>query len=406
MIFGNFAKKLINRRGYQKYMKKVMLGKKMKYIVCVFMVLLACVSVVQGCRNAMAYPMGSFDFQYDSAKYIAMRIDPYEETLNPTGMQEKLGLDVFYGPLEANQFASVLVMLIPFTFFEPMTANCIFLIFNLICTLGCFVLIKKLFFSENNNIFTNICIGAFFLIGTPWRNNVGNGQHTIFSFFFFLLCLYFSERKQWFESGISLAIAFFKYTLTVPMALYLIYKRKIKELAVSVIIHIVFLFMSSIWLRKPMIEMIVDPLKKSVGLAQHGSYDIGATFDLGQYGMLITIVLLLGLFVYMLFGKFKGTDEEMLSLLTMFSLIIVYHRIYDYFVLIIPLIVVLKYNDNNIFQYISKMLIYLIIMYVFVGQKIITVLFPEIIAKMDYLYALIYYFTIMFWFFEILKRKD
>lgn len=44
-------------------------------------IITALISIYSGCRNAMAYPSGSFDFQYDSAKFLAKRVNSYEESI-------------------------------------------------------------------------------------------------------------------------------------------------------------------------------------------------------------------------------------------------------------------------------------------------------------------------------------
>lgn len=387
-------------------MKSLIKGNKTKILICICLIALAGISVVQGCRNAMTYPMGSFDFQYDSAKYIALGIDPYEESLNPTGLQKKLNLEYYYGGLEANQFPSMLMMLIPFTFFPPMTANFLFLVFNLGCTLGILVLLKKLFLPDDNNMIEMICLIFIFLFGTPWRNNIGNGQHTIFAFFFFMFCLYLSNKNYRINAGISLAISFFKYTLTVPMALYLVYKRRIKELIVAVSIHGILTVLASFWLKMSIVDLIMKPLRVASHLAGEGSYDINSIFHLGEYGMIVTAILIILVFIYAVVGKFPGNDEELLALLTIFSLVIVYHRIYDYFVLIIPFIVFVLKKRTNLINQVGKLMLCICVAYVSIVNKIITIILPSILEDIDSLYSLFLYSTMIILAIGIYKNQN
>lgn len=363
--------------------------RKIIAIILVCMCCLAVVSFMQGCTNAVKYPKGSFDFQYDSAKYILLGINPYTETLYPTGMQEKLGLDVFYDALEANQFPSMLLVLLPYAFFEPMVANWLWMLSNVFFSVGILVLVKKMFFNniyqmwlraneriallfpEKDCIIAYMFFACMFFIGLPWRNNIGNGQHTIMAFFFFLLALYLSDmHKEWW-AGVALAISFFKYTLTVPLALIFIHKKKYKELVVSVVLHIIGTLLSAVWLNASVIDLLVLPLKKSTGLATAGAYDIASIFKLSNWSLLISSILMVVLLLYVLVGKFKGSEEELFSLLIMLSLIIVYHREYDYFVLIIPLIVFgLKCWQTEIGR-IGKWILFFDVIYVFVISRLI-----------------------------------
>lgn len=381
-------------------------------IFCIVLLVFAMVSVVQGCRNAVAYPAGSFDFQWDSAKFLSMGINPYQETLNPTGKQEEMGFDIYYSSLEANQFPSMLMILLPYTIFTPMLANLLWLLSNLLFSAGIIVLIKNLFFDnaffgikESVSIWQNesslwayIPFIALFFIGLPWRNNIGNGQHTIMAFFFFLWSLYLCEKKsnKWYYifAGILLAISFFKYTLTVPLAIYYFYKKEYKILGISVGIHILLTVAAAWWLRAPVWEMIIVPLKIASGMASAGAYDIGSVFGLGRVGMVLTIFILLAVFVYFLFGNFKGTDGEMISLLLMLSLIIVYHMIYDYFVLIVPWIVFLLKKGASKLLMIGKTMLTGCVFFVFVIEKIISAVFGRVVF-LEVAFALFYYLTIV-----------
>lgn len=368
--------------------------KRIKTIILSIVILLALVSTASGVRNAISSKMGSFDFQYDSAKYIALGLNPYMESLNPTGLQEQLGLGEYYGPLEANQFPSMLLMLIPFTLFQPMTANILFCCFNLFCTAGILILLKKMYWKNTLESWKYIVFCGIMLIGTPWRNNIGNGQHTIFSFFFILLSIWLSDRNKTLASGVSLSVAFFKYTLTVPMAIYFVYKKKYKELFAAVAIHVFLTLVSAGILHASVIDMIVYPLKISSGLSSNGSFDIGATFHLGKMSMLVAVIILALLLLYAARGKFPGTDQEMLAILTMISLIVIYHREYDYFVLILPLMVFGMSECHTMIVKIAKTALYIVVAYPFLVSRILYSFMSEYLDYFNTVYAYVFYITI------------
>ncbi len=189
---------------------------------------MATLSLVQGCRNGVHY---SQDFQWDAAKALTMKVNPYIESIEPTGILSPYGYEEYFSQMEANQFPSLLWLLFPFTLLPPIGARYVWLIVNLLLTGGIGILLKNTYFKKvDNKIYF-----LFFLLmlaGTPWRNQIGVGQHTVFSFFFFLLAVWFAEKNGekksilLFLGGVvSLTFCFFKYTLTAPLALYFLYKK-------------------------------------------------------------------------------------------------------------------------------------------------------------------------------------
>lgn len=369
-------------------------SKYIKELFLCIVIIAAFVSVVQGFSNAIAYPLGSFDFQYDSAKYIAMGLDPYTESLHPTGMQEELGFDVYYGCLAANQFPSMLLMLIPFTFFSPVTAKYVFAFFNILCTAGFFILLRNWFCRRMTNYqFILLCCAC--LTSTPWRNNLGNGQHTIFSFFFFLFGLWLSDKKHPILSGISLSISFFKYTLTIPISIYYLYKKKYKEFAIAVFIHIVLTFAAASWLKKSVLEMIILPVKVSSTLSESGAFDLGSILCLGKASMPIAVILTFILAFYILSRNFYGTDFQIFSFLVMFSLIVIYHMQYDFFVLIVPLAIFGLQKWACPLGNIVRYCMWGIIAYPWYLSRILDRILPSGMEFTNIIYALYYYFVLI-----------
>ena len=314
--------------------------------VYVLLALLTVLSVVQGVRNALHF---SQDFQWDAAKALAMRIDPYTESLSPTGALERDGIREFYESfraidapqkMEANQFPSLLYELIPLTLLPYGTAKVLWLILNLIFTALIIFLLRKTFLKEmKNEMF--LLLSLIMVAGTPWRNQIGVGQHTLFSFMFFLLAVWITEKGEQEQknpyfyavlSGLCLSVSYFKYTLTAPLALYFIYKKKWKEFVISVVPHVVGTFVAVRMLNESFMDMIIKPLKVSAALTGEGSIDVGALTGGASWSVLITVALMAVLFAAVFVVPAK-LDKEVFSLLLLVSLVMTYHRSYDYFVL-------------------------------------------------------------------------
>lgn len=338
--------------------QKIWNNRIIRIAIIVCLALMAVLSLVQGCRNASVY---SQDFQWDAAKAFSMKIDPYDESLNPSGALNADGIKEFYDyfesidapqKMEANQFPSLLMILLPMTVMSPITARYVWIVLNVLFAIGIVFLMRKTFFKDASaEIFavTALLMAA----GTPFRNHLGVGQHTIFSVFFFLLAVYLAEQKQkgmWVLSGISLSVSYFKYTLTAPLAIYFIYKKKYKEFTISVLIHIVLTAVSAWWLNESVVDMIVKPLKVSSALSAEGGLDLGALFNGSPIAFALAFVIM-AVLLFIAVRLPENMDAEIMSVLVLWSLIILYHRTYDFFVLVIAASFVIKDNCPKYLRY-------------------------------------------------------
>lgn len=314
-----------------------------RYALLAVLALAAAVSVYQGARNALEY---SQDFQWDAAKALAMGLDPYElsylpeidDTVSPE-------LAAFYRmftdrgltqTMEANQFPSLLLLLFPMTIFAPQTAKIIWLVFNLAFTAGIIIMLRRTFF-EDAGIYEYALIVLLMLAGTPYRNQLGVGQHTLFAFFFFMLavCTDRYDRDGSVSNSLliagSLAVSYFKYTLTGVLALYFLYRKRYKELAMSIAVHVVLTGVFAAIFDKSFLYMIKAPLEVASRLAAEGGIDLGVILKspFSYAAAFIIVILLVVITVIMP----KDRECIIFALLVFWSLILTYHRTYDFFVL-------------------------------------------------------------------------
>ena len=326
---------------------KMQLSKRLKdnrilriAVLCI-LAALAAVSVYQGAKNALEF---SQDLQWDAAKALAMRVDPYELSQNPDAVYDHPPLAEFYRmftdkgleqKMEANQFPSLLMLLFPITLLPPAVARCVWLILNLAFTAGIVYLAKKTIF-EKADATDYLAMILLMLAGTPYRNQLGVGQHTLFAFFFFMLALYIDKTRtegtsKMILTALCLFVSFFKYTLTAPLALYFLYKKRYRELALAAALHILLTIAAAVWLGKDIIYMIKAPLEVASRLASEGGIDLGALLG-GKMYIIAAAVFTVGLTVMSIRMK-EGEDDILLALLILWSLVLTYHRTYDFFVL-------------------------------------------------------------------------
>ena len=93
---------------------------RLQKVILIVMGILAAVSLVQGCKNAV---LVSQDFQWDAAKALTLHINPYDESLSPSGILDSYDFEKYYLQMEANQFPSLLLLLFPYTLLPPLTAR-------------------------------------------------------------------------------------------------------------------------------------------------------------------------------------------------------------------------------------------------------------------------------------------
>lgn len=311
--------------------------------------IMAAISIAKGVSNAYRF---SQDFQWDAAKALSLGINPYTVSLTGDAVPDDAAFQDYYAyyesidapqKMEANQFPSLLMLLLPYAFLAPGAARIAWIVTNLLCSAGIIWLLRRTFFARTDGYLFAV-LSLLMLAGTPYRNQLGVGQHTLFSFFFFLLAVFLAQKKNGsIPAALCLAVSYFKYTLTAPLALYFVYKRKWKELILSVAVHVIATVGAAFWLHESVIDMILQPLKVSSALIAEGGMDLGALLNGSGAAFLLAALIMAGLFVIALRAD-ENSDGMLISVLLLWSLIILYHRIYDFFPLIL---VAASFCDGN-----------------------------------------------------------
>lgn len=302
----------------------------------------AALSLYQGLANALRY---SQDFQWDAAKALCKGLDPYELSMHPDKALEDPDLAGFYAmftdrglkqKMEANQFPSLLLLLFPMTLLRPQAAKVVWCILNLVFTAGSALLLKRTFFRE---VPKTVYAAAILLTiaGTPYRNQLGVGQHTLFAFFFFMAALWLDMKEDMKArvrvslTALCLFVSFFKYTLTGPLALYFVYRKRYRELVAAALGHIVLTALAALYLDKSFVYMIKGPLEVASRLVAEGGIDLGVVIPSPYvYGAALAILITV-LVIILRMGE--GCGPYVFAMLVLWSLVIFYHRTYDFFVL-------------------------------------------------------------------------
>ncbi len=309
------------------------------YLALVFLVLGA-VSGAQGFVNAVK-PAGSQDFQWSPSRYLLRHENPYQ-----------LYLAHRAGELKDNPFplsqvpnypASALVFLWPLAAIDLDIAKWLWATANMLLGIGCVALVARMI---GMNAVAAVGLVGLFFMSTPVRNTIGNGQQGLFSLFFFLLAVHFQIGKRTPLAALCLAACWLKYTVTFPLTLIFIRREWRTTLVIAIAVHIGLALFLSQWIGENALTLFLGPLMVSETGVDSTMFD---TIAMANYFGVKSRLVGLTAGVAILFAgswaiaKSKSRLAADLALLSLVSLVWSHHAAYDYFILIIPLALVLQH---------------------------------------------------------------
>lgn len=274
------------------------------------------------------------------------------------------------------EYPSMLICILPLALFPTIEAARIgWFIANIVFLIIVMVGLRKSFF-RNCDIMTFSIWMLLLSSSAPVVIAFINAQNLLFSFAFFITAYNLSEQIRsggksygsktmlalsW-AVGILLGISYFKYSIIFFLAPIFIYRKRYIEIASSIIFHIVLTIFSMWWLDVSLLKIMISPITSSVktntgvGFIDlmtilNGGSIFAPDFFKGHHGheaYYIVFVVLLILVLVMAFQPLlqlnsKGNEkleEKTFLLFSMYcalSVIIIYHRQYDYWILIIPI---------------------------------------------------------------------
>jgi hypothetical protein len=322
-----------------------------------------CIAVKNGFRL--------IDFQWKPIKIMMMGENPYLYTLNR--------IPFMGGAVDANQVPSCLLLLAPFAYLSYQTATIVWAYLNLVFTIVFCWFFFKSFWQENLKKSLFVLVTFMMLLGTPWRVLVGNGQHLIFSLTFFMASYYYAKQERHIVSGFMLALSAFKYTTIAPMAFIFIVARWWKPILIAALFHVVATIGCAFYLNESPITLITQSLQVGGLLLGQGDADlISLLYQMGITDVAWMSIVNYGFFLFLLSCLlFVGKKEDHLLKIAIFATIssaMFYHRVYDFVVLIFPLLLV--FRDWKSILYVDWFVRWLTIAnvcFLFYGAKILQV---------------------------------
>jgi hypothetical protein len=279
---------------------------------------------------------GSRDMQWSGAHLLVQGLDPsavFEACWPITCGQHGIILSQL-----PNYPISTLVMFMPIGALPWPTAKLAWSLVNLV-SIGALLWALRDYLAATLDRFSFLVISLGFLLSTPLRNQIENGQLGLFSIAMFALALSAARRKHSIWAGALLALALMKFTLTLPLSLVFVARREWSTLAVAAALHLAATGFAALWTH-------TDPIALTFGFIRVADYAI--TLDWGyvdlfglshQLGLpratpLGIGMVLAGVTVYLALRINPQDESLLLSVTSIVALTMFYHLWYDCIVLI------------------------------------------------------------------------
>jgi len=216
-------------------------------------------------------------------------------------------------------------------------------------------------------IFACLLIGA-----ASTKTNLSLGQTALFSLAAFMLTITISSALL---SGICLACAISKPSLMVLFCFFLLVGRRYKTIGVALLIHMGLTWLAALWLRVPVLHLMIPYFAKVYLLTSHES-SVSMFFQINgaslksilyllhmppQAVTILTVALYAVAFLCIYYNRTKP-EVGLLSLTAVLTLLIDYHQHYDFSILffIFPMLVSREHDKP---RSVWPLVYYMLIMY-------------------------------------------
>ncbi len=308
----------------------------------VVLVSLACTALVSLAVASEQAVHASRDFQWTGAWLLAQHIDPWATALKA----KPLVLGDLSPP---NYLHELYVLLLPLTGVSFHTASLVWCVGNIILSTVIVVCIRRLYAFDGR---TTLVLLLLLWMSLPFRSALAKGQQSLVELA--LLCLFYSVNSS-VSRGVLLGLSYAKYSFSPVLFIVLLFRGRLRVLAISLLPPVLgFLVVCHMLGGAPM-RLAVEPLLVSRLNVSPGLGDLMTLIDrllqrhlaqppITPLSYAIALVCSIG-YGFRLARRQLPPDAE-LALLSLASLLIFKHLIYDYVFLILPLALVVKRSSR------------------------------------------------------------
>lgn len=251
---------------------------------------------------------------------------------------------------------AMLLLLTPFSYFSWVNAKLAFLVVNiLLMLLIAILIIRQIPFAGIKLSFTHeLFIFLIFIDLSATRIAVENGQTTLLVFLLMLVAVLYAERDERI-SGLALGLALSKYSLSLPVFLFLLFKKKFKILMFSVGVQVLgILGIAAITGTSPL-TIVLENIQLFLRLFDQPGIHLSRWFEGVSndviLSMLPALIMTLAVFLPIFFwlrtrpvprNLQDVIDFHLLTVLFIWTMLVAYHRLYDTLILIVFVVLLYK----------------------------------------------------------------
>lgn len=288
-------------------------------------------SLVRGIHHAFQYE--SHDLQWISAHLIDQHIDPWQEKLSGLPHHPQ-----HFSP--PNYLHILYLVLLPFGLLDFHTAEVVWCIASICFSVGAVYLLKRLF---SLDYFQSALILCLLWMSSPFRVVLETGQMSLCELFLFSAA--YAIGFTWL-GAVSFGISFAKYSFSPVAVLVHLFRGRIRFLLIAIGVAVIGLLGIHLLLPTPLSLLAREPLiiaRTSVnpGLADvmtYAEYLFRPHVALARAISCSYLISLAGTVAYAIFlSRYRISRGAELTLVSLASLLLFKHLIYDYVFLLIPL---------------------------------------------------------------------
>ena len=248
--------------------------------------------------------------------------------------------------------APILFLIFPLAFFSWPVAKLIWMILNLVFMVWIIwlVLNRIPFQSVRVTKQMHIVILILFYNLSATRIAIENGQLTLLIFLLMLGALYFADTS-WLMCGVLLGLALSKYSLALPLVVFfLFFKRNFRALGVAAAVQVTGLLLLSIITDNSPVAIVLEYITLLTEHSAQPGIHIGWLLGGGWMGILGSLAISVFVLVFpirciLAYQHPPAKDVVFFHLLTvlfLWSILVVYHRLYDTVIVLFFFILVIK----------------------------------------------------------------
>lgn len=347
-----------------------------KIIIFSIIIVLALFAITSLVRNISKATLTDFHSYWYSGHFVLQFRDPYEAFLQRQELSFPIhyvdGITISSHPVYQPGLATVpantapiILLMTSFSLFSWPTAKTLWLIINTLLVLSLPWIALRLYpnAATNSLNWQTLLIILSFWSYVGVRNLITTGQTSGLIFALMLLTVFTIDRN-WILSGISLGLALSKYSLSLPVLLFLIFKKEYKIVLLSFLVQITGLLLLSFAVNVSPIQILLAYIHMARFHANMPGINLTAALQLDSltYSSILfilaftaAVIIPILLWRHRYFSRLPVHYQQLgelhiLSILIAWSLLVVYHREYDIIIIIIPIILLLYGLKENIWN--------------------------------------------------------